>query len=112
MPVSKYGRILKLKNSANIPLEGTAQRYVLTTPTSAVVIESAPRKVISVPNKSLVDVEAPVNGSQGLVEVKLNGATVLMFAEDILRPGKKDLHRVRLRPSRNHLRPHASIASH
>jgi len=29
VPVSKHGRILMLKNFANIPLEGTAQRYVL-----------------------------------------------------------------------------------
>lgn len=78
-----------LKNFANIPLEGTAQRYVLTTPTSAVIIESGTKKVISVPNNSVVDVEAPLNGTQGLIEVKLNGATVLMFAEDILRLGER-----------------------
>jgi hypothetical protein len=52
-----------LKTFADIPHEGTAQRYVLTTPTSAVTIESGTRKVVPAPNS-------------------------LMFAEDILRLGE------------------------
>jgi hypothetical protein len=78
-----------MKNFVKLPLEGTAQRYVLKTPISAVTIESGTRKVISVPNNSVVDVAAPLTGIQGLIEVKLNGAIVLMFAEDILQRGKR-----------------------
>ena len=78
-----------LKTFADIPHEGTARRYVLTTPMSAVIIESGTRKVIVVPDNSIVDVTASLTGIEGLIEVKLNGATVLMFAEDILRRGKR-----------------------
>jgi hypothetical protein len=78
-----------MRNFVTLPLEGTAQRYVLSIPTSAVTTESGTRKVIVVPNNSVVDVAAPLTGIQGLVEVKLNGETVLMFAQDILQRGKR-----------------------
>jgi hypothetical protein len=45
------------------------------------------RKVIVVPNESVVDVSLSLNGRQGLIEVRFNGETVLMFAEDIKQRG-------------------------
>ena len=42
-----------------------------------------------IPNNSVVDVATPLTGTQGLIEVKLNGETALMFAEDILQRGKR-----------------------
>ena len=59
-----------------------AQQYLITTPTSA-VIEQSPRKIITVPRGSVIDVSLPLSGVRGLVEVTFNGETVLMFAEDI-----------------------------
>jgi len=46
-------------------------------------------KVMVIPNNSVVDVATPLTGTQGLIEVKLNGETALMFAEDILQRGKR-----------------------
>jgi hypothetical protein len=65
-----------------------AQQYLITTPTSAVAIEGRERKVITVPNDSIVDVSRPLNGLEGLIEVTVDGQTVLMFAEDIRQRGK------------------------
>jgi hypothetical protein len=62
---------------------------VLKTPASAVAMEDGTRKVMVVPNNSVVDVATPLTGTQGLIEVKLNGENVLMFAEDILQRGKR-----------------------
>jgi len=64
-----------------------AQRYLIETPTSA-AIEQNPRKVITVPIGSVIDVARPLNGVRGLIEVTFNGETVLMFAEDIRVRGK------------------------
>lgn len=65
-----------------------AQRYLIAIPTSAVTIEGRARKVILISKDSVVDVPLPLNGLQGLIEVTVNGGTVLMFAEDIRERGK------------------------
>jgi len=64
------------------------QRYLITTPTSAVAITSGARQIIEVPNDSVVDVSVPLDGLQGLIEVTVNGEAALMFAEDIRQRGK------------------------
>jgi hypothetical protein len=65
-----------------------AQRYLITTPTCAVSMEDGARKAITVPNDSVVSVSLPLEELQGLIEVTVNGETVLMFAEDIRQRGK------------------------
>ena len=64
-----------------------AQRYLITTPTPA-AIEQSPRKVITVPSGSVIDVPSPLNGVRGLIEVIFKGETLLMFADDIKDRGK------------------------
>jgi hypothetical protein len=59
-----------------------AQRYCITSATSAVV-EQSPRKIITIPRGSVVVVPISLTGVQGLLEVTFNGETVLMFAEDL-----------------------------
>jgi hypothetical protein len=65
-----------------------AQRYLIALPTSAVTIEGGARKVILTAKDSVVDVSLPLHGLQGLIEVTVNGGSVLMFAEDIRERGK------------------------
>jgi len=60
---------------------------LINTPTVA-VIEQSPRRVITVPSGSVIEVPLSLNGIQGLIEVTFNGETVLMFAEDIRDRGK------------------------
>ena len=78
-----------MKRFAKVPLPGITERYVLKTPTSAVTMEDGTRKVRVVPNNSVVNVATPLTGTPGLIEVELNGETVLMFAEDILQRGER-----------------------
>jgi hypothetical protein len=78
-----------LKRFAKASPPGMAERYVLKTPTSVITMEDGTRKVMVVPSNSVVDVATPLTGIQGLIEVEVNGETVLMFAEDILQRGKR-----------------------
>ena len=64
-----------------------AQRYLIETPTPAAIAQS-PRKIITVPSGSVVDVPLALNGVRGLIEATFNGESVLMFAKDIRRRGK------------------------
>jgi hypothetical protein len=64
------------------------RRYVMSSPISAVAIQRSARTVITVPSASVIAVAQPVDALQGLIEVALNGETVLMFAEDIRQRGK------------------------
>lgn len=64
-----------------------AQRYLITTPTTA-VNEQSPAKAFTVPSGSVIDVPLPLKGVRGLINVTFNGEGVLMFAEDIRDRGK------------------------
>jgi hypothetical protein len=65
-----------------------AQRYLLNTPTSAVTFERGTKKIVALPDNSVVDLQQPLDGLQGLIEVTLNGETLLMFADDIRQRAK------------------------
>lgn len=67
-------------------MRNMAQRYLIKTPTSA-AIKQGPRKVITVPSGSVIDVPLTLDGVRGLIEVTFSGETVLMFAEDIRNRG-------------------------
>jgi hypothetical protein len=64
------------------------KRYSITTPTCAVRMEGGVNTAITLPNDSVVSVPLPLDDLQGLIEVTVNGETVLMFAEDIRRRGQ------------------------
>jgi hypothetical protein len=62
-------------------------RYRLESPTSAVMLDKATRKITVVPKASVINVPQPLDGRQGLLEVKINGHQFLMFSEDIRQRG-------------------------
>lgn len=64
-----------------------ARRYLIETPTPA-VIKQSPRTVITVRGGSVIDVPLTLNGVRGLIEVTFDGETRLMLAENIRHRGK------------------------
>ena len=65
-----------------------AQRYVITTPTSGVSVHNGVRVAMTIPKASVVEVAQPLDGLDGLIEVKFKGEAILMFAQDIRQRGK------------------------
>ena len=74
-----------------------AQQYLIAIPTSAVTNKGVAHKVILIPKGSVVHVPLALKELHGLIEVTVNGETLLMFAEDIRERG----HPVPLRESGN-----------
>jgi len=69
-----------------------AKRYLITTPTPAVTTGRKAREFIMLPNNSIVDVSLPLDGIRGLIEVTVDGETMLMFAEDLRLRGRLVFH--------------------
>lgn len=64
------------------------QRYKIDIPTLVVAMQGAARMPITIPRSSVVDVPQTIEGLSGLISVKFNGESILMFAEDIQQRGR------------------------
>lgn len=64
------------------------ERYLIGTPTTAVRTRDGQKDAFLLPGGSVVETPTSIEGKSGLVEVSLDGESIVMFAEDIQQRGR------------------------
>ena len=64
-----------------------SQKYVIGTPTLVVTVRADAPTTLRLPCDSVIEAPESLTELRGLIKVRYNGETVLMFAEDIQERG-------------------------